>query len=43
MLVFVGGDFIVCVFPSLEFAAMRSSIVCAFVDVANFPGLEFSF
>ena len=30
-------------FPSLGFAAVRSSIVCVFVHVANFLGLEFSF
>ena len=27
----------------LEFAALRSSMVCIFVDVAKFLGLEFSF
>ena len=33
---------LLCVFfPSLEFAAVRSSIVYVFVDEANFLGLEF--
>ena len=43
ILVFIVGDIIVCSLPpSLGFAAVRLSIVCV-VDVANFPGLEFSF
>ena len=29
-----------CIFPSLGFAAVRSSVVRVFVDVANFLGLE---
>ena len=42
-LVFIVGDVTLCIFSSLGFSVMRSSIVCVFVDVVIFLGLEFSF
>ena len=42
-LVFIVGDVNLCMFSSLGFSVMRSSIVCVFVDVVIFLGLEFSF
>ena len=43
-LVFSFGYVNLCVFfPSLGLSAVRSSMVCVFVDVANFFGLQFSF
>ena len=41
--VFIVGNVNLCVFSSLGFAAMKPSIVCVFVGVTNFLGLEFSF
>ena len=33
---------LLCVFfPTLQFAAMKSAIICVFVTVANFLGLKF--
>ena len=43
VLVFIVGVLVVGVFPSLGFAAVKSSILYVFVDVTNFLGLEFSF